>query len=123
MESYQLASELNVPLIGEPDVLERDAAALTEGLQFGLALTTESSLGRPGRVVEPRVDDTAVVPRLVTGELGLLLEDRDPELGALLEEAVRRGQTNDPAADDGNINAFDHGLIVGNVRLSRGSGQ
>ena len=84
---------------------ERDAVRLGERFELLLALAAERRLERPGRVVQAGVEDAAVVPALVAGEFRLLLDDRQPQVGALLEEAVRGRQPEDPAADDDQVEA------------------
>jgi len=68
-------------------MVDRDAVCLREGLDLGLPLATQSSLERSRLVVQPGVEHAAVVTRLVGRELGLLLQDRDPERGPALLDA------------------------------------
>lgn len=53
------------------------------------------------------MDDAAVPPALMAGELGLLLEKRDLELGVALEQGARAGAADDSAAGDDDVEIQD----------------
>ena len=84
----QLGERRELHLLGGDDhlaaVVDPDAVLGAERLEAIGALDTEPGLQRPGGVVEPGVDDPAVAPGLVGGELGFLLDDDDvePRVGA-----------------------------------------
>ena len=61
------------------------------------------ALSEPGLVVEARVDDAAVAPRLMQRDLRLLLEDDDARPRSRLEEGEARGQADDAPADDDRV--------------------
>ena len=88
--------------------LERDAVRLGERLQTRLALAAQPSLERARRVVQAGVEDPAVVAGLVGRELRLLLEDGEPQVRRALGQAERRGQADDPAADDDDVVPIGH---------------
>ena len=86
--------------------LDGHAVGLAVGLQVGLALAAQPRLQRTRPVVEPGMEDAAVVAGLVGRDRGLLLEDDDAQVGLALEQAQRRGQADDAGADDGHIGAL-----------------
>ena len=67
------------------------------------ALAAEAGLEAAGRVVDAGVDDAAVVPGLVPGDLGLLLDDEDVRARSPAQDLVCRRETDDPAADDDDV--------------------
>jgi hypothetical protein len=83
-------------------------------------------------VIEPAVEDAAVVGRLLRGDLGILLEERHLVAAPRLEEPPRRGQADEPAADDddpteagrggGSTFAAHRGLRVGERISHRATG-
>ena len=66
----------------------------------------EISLQASRRVVDSRVDDTAVVTRLVQAQAVFLVEDDDARTGMQLSELHGGGKTDDPATDDAIV--VDH---------------
>jgi hypothetical protein len=54
------------------------------------------------------MDHTRVVPGLVAGDLGFLLDDDDRELGPLFEEPMRRRQPDDSGPDDDDVATVGH---------------
>ena len=89
-------------------VADRDPVCLGVGFECGLALAAERRLERSRRVIQAGVDHARVVPRLVGREGRLLLEDGDAEARSCLQEPQSRGETDDPASDDGHIRALTH---------------
>ncbi len=59
--------------------VSRDALLLAIGVQLALALHAQASLERPRRVIDARVQDTAVVPGLVLTHARLLVEHSQPQ--------------------------------------------
>ena len=62
------------------------------------------------RVVDPGMNDAAVVPGLVTGHTSFFFEHGNAAARMQLLPAVRGGQTDDAGADDGEIQRCTHGL-------------
>ena len=61
------------------------------------------------------MEHAAVVAGLVGRELRFLLDDGQPQVRAAFEEAVCRGQPDDPATDDHDVAAVRHpGDVAGN---------
>ena len=87
-------------LAGMPD---RDPLILGEPLELDLAFAAERRLERARGVVDAGVDDAAVVARLVAGELGLLLDDGEPELRSPAQQPIGGGQSDDSAADHDDV--------------------
>src|SRR5579875_2963931 len=69
---------------------------------------------RTGLVVDPRMDDSAVVTRLVAGQRRFFFEIGDLERRVAEQELARRGESDDPAADDRYV--VHHGLYLGGAR-------
>ena len=87
---------------------EGDSLLLCEPLQSSLAVDAEAGLERPGPVVQTGVQDPRVVGGLVGAQLRFLLQDGQAEPGPPLQEAVRRGESEDAAADDGDVDLRPH---------------
>ena len=81
----------------------RDAVRLAEGRHQPHPLDAQARPGRAGTVVDACVDDAAVVPRLVRGDAGFLLEHGDAQARAALRQGEGRRQADDPPADDPDI--------------------
>ena len=75
--------------------LERDAALPAVLVQLARALDAEPRLQRPGRVVDPRVDDAAVVPRLVLRHGVLALEHDHARVRAAPLQLARHREPED----------------------------
>ena len=93
----------------------RDRLAPAEVEQPLVAVAAQGRLQRPGRVVQARVDDAAVAPRLVQGDVPLLLEDQDRRARTLLEERPCDGEADDAPADDDRVDGGrrGHGISTG----------
>src|SRR5207253_6187043 len=74
-------------------------------------LAAQNRLQRTRGVVQPGVEDAAVVAGLMRGELALLLENRDPELRPGLSDRASRRQPEDSAADDDDVEPIRHELV------------
>ena len=61
------------------------------------------AFSEPGRVVDARVHDAAVVARLVRGDLVLALEDQDAGVGVALQQLAGGGEAEDARADDHDV--------------------
>jgi hypothetical protein len=81
----------------------RDPALVAIREQRGRPGRTESGLLRTRRVVEASMDDPARAPRLMERELGLGLEHDDARVGTTMQQCARRRQSEDAAADDGDV--------------------
>ena len=90
------------------DRVDADPVLRAELLHQPGALDAEPRLVRAGLVVDPRVDDAAVVPGLVRGQPRLLLEDHQAKAGALREERARRREPHDAPSDHGQIEPVAH---------------
>ena len=80
-----------------------DAAFVAEPPQHPRAGRAEAGLVRAGRVVEPGVDDAAVVAGLVGPDPVLFLDDRYSEAGMPAAQRHRRRQADDPASHNGDV--------------------
>ena len=67
------------------------------------AFNAKLGLERAGLVVEPGVDDAAVVACLVQGDAGFLFEDHGAEVRMFLLEFKRNGKAHNAATDNGDI--------------------
>jgi hypothetical protein len=67
------------------------------------SLAAQTRLQRPGRVVQPGVDDTRVVAALVASQFRLFLKDGQAEARLRFEQTVRRRKSDQPASDDGDV--------------------
>ncbi len=108
-------------LLGRHDQLTADlvgdAVLVGEGEGRAHALGAEASLERSRGVGVRRVDHAAVAPGLVRREALLLLQDDQPQAGARLQQPVRGGKADDPAADDDEVGAIGHATAVaGSIR-------
>ena len=84
-----------------PAGLRGDPMVGAVGVQRVRALAAQPRLQRPGRVVDALVDDAAVVGGLVRAEPVLALEHE--HAAAAQRERPRRGQADDPPADDRDV--------------------
>src|SRR5438046_1324854 len=75
----------------------------------------QPSLRGSGRIIKPRVENAAVVSRLVLSDLLLLLENRHRPTGPVEKEFVRGRQSDDSTADD----CYAHATQIRAVRRSR----
>jgi len=66
-------------------------------------LDAEPRLERTRRIVDARMDDAAVVSRLVLVEAGLFLDAGNPQRRVAVRELSRGRKPDDPAADDGDV--------------------
>src|SRR5581483_3794191 len=92
--------------------LDADAARPAELDHHPGPLHAEPGLGGAGAVVDPGMDDAAVVARLVRGEPRLLLEDDEPRAGGAAPQQAGGRQRHDPAADDRHVVPVGHGAVV-----------
>jgi len=99
------------------DRLVRDAVLGAEVAQAAHARDAQARPQRAGRVVDAGVHDAAVVPRLVAGDVGPLLEQQQPEARVAREQGVGGGQADDAATHDGDV---VEGAVVGARRGGRG---
>ena len=103
----------DVVLSGVGDELLAAAHAVTRSL-------------RVGPVVEPRVQNTGVAPRLVSGDARFLLNDDDAEAWLQPDQRERTGEADYAATDDGDVvvlrsrNSFCH-LVCLPWRVWRGA--
>ena len=72
---------------------------VAEAQEAPAALEAEAGLQRARFVVDPGVDDAAVVAGLVARDHGFLLQDREPQVRSALQELARHRQADDPASD------------------------
>src|SRR5690606_9752730 len=72
----------------------------------------EGGLEGARAVVEPGVDDSAVVAGLVRGDPVLLLEDGDAGAGAVEGDVAGQGQSDDPRSDDADVFGAAHGRTL-----------
>ena len=104
-------------------VLERDALLAAIRFEGRLALAAEPRLQGTRRVVEPGMDDAAVMARLVRRQLGFALEDDEPQARPVLQQPPRRREPHDSATDDDDI---DGGAVARRRRhrtgVTRGNG-
>ena len=89
-------------------VLERDPVIRSEPLERGLALAAELRLPRSGRVVEARVQHSAVVAGLMRPEGRLLFEENETQPRPTLEKAIRRREPQDAPSYDGDVAGRRH---------------
>ena len=112
--ALQLGQGRQLALVGGDDdlaaALVGDAVLGAEAVHQLAALGAVPRLERAGLVVEPGVNDAAVVPGLVCGEFALGLEDDQP-CGGVFAQGQGRPQADDAAADDGDV--VRHGLPSG----------
>ena len=88
-----------------------DLAATLVGYFLLVAVRSELSasggaqprLQRARRVVDPGMDDAAVVPRLVSGDPILLLEYQHAEIGMPLQPLSGDRKSEDPCSDDDQV--------------------
>src|ERR1019366_6239802 len=91
--------------------LVRDAVSLAERYEQAPAFHAGFRLLGARLVVEARMDDAAVVARLVRGDLLLLLEDHDGEARRALEQLQGCGEAHDAAARDRDVNTRHRQLL------------
>ena len=93
-------------LVGRDDDLAaslvRHAVLVAEAVERLAALRAQRRLQRTRRVVEARVDDAAVVARLVRGDRRLGLDDQQA-IAVVRGEGQRGPEADDTAADDENV--------------------
>ena len=82
---------------------EIDALSFAKRLHRELALATVDGLERPWLVIDPRVENTGVVPRLVMSEFRLLFKNDDLASREAFGETIGGGQSDDAATDDGDV--------------------
>src|SRR5262249_44790994 len=85
------------------DALVRDALLVAVGVHGTRARDAEARLRASRRVVDAGVDDAAVVPALMCRDALLLLEDGDASRRVTPQELAGRGEADDPAADDADV--------------------
>ena len=83
--------------------LRRDPVLLAVGVQRPASLHAQSRFQRAGGVVDPGVDDAAVVPRLVCGDPVLLLEHEDAKPVVAQQRLAGDRQPENPRADDDEV--------------------
>ena len=83
-----------------------------EGDQCCATLTAEPRFQGSGYVVEPRVQNARVVAALMRRELRFLLDDCHAGVGSLLQQAHRGGETDEPRADDDEIELVHYEAIL-----------
>ena len=79
------------------------AVLLAELVQLARALDAQPRLERARRVVDARVDDSAVVAGLVEADVVLLLEDDDRAARVAAVQLARDREPEDAGADDGDV--------------------
>ncbi len=98
LRRVQRDNELAAAVVG-------DAALVGIAHQRFLSLAGQTRLERPWCVVQPGVQDPAVVAGLMDRQSILALEDRDPQVRPPAEEFASDRQAQDPAADDRHVDA------------------
>jgi hypothetical protein len=102
-----LLERRELALLGRDDqlaaALDANPVPLAERVQERRAADAEARLQRARRVVDPRVDDAAVVAGLVRGDARLPLEEDEPRLRPPQQQLARDGEPEDAAADDGDV--------------------
>ena len=83
--------------------LRRDSVLLAVGVQRAASLHAQSRFERAWGVVDPRVDDAAVMSRLVCGDPILLLEDEDAEAVVAQQRLAGDRKPENARADDDEI--------------------
>src|SRR5262249_4084778 len=86
-----------------PAALEPDTVLFAESLEQRSPPRAQRRLQRARLVVEPRVDDAAVAPRLVRRERALLLEHDERRSRAERQDRERRREPDDASSDDDDV--------------------
>ena len=81
----------------------RDSVLLAVGVQRSASLHAQSRLERARGVVDPRVDNAAVMPRLVRGDPVFLLENEDAEALVAAQRLAGNRKPENARADDDEI--------------------
>ena len=91
--SLQLGEPVELGVVDRDDELaaplQRDGVLLAERFEQALTLATERRLQRAGGVVEAGMHDSRVVAALVDRDLGLLVEQRQPQARRAVEQCKR----------------------------------
>jgi len=82
---------------------EGDAALLAERVQGPGPLDAQPGLERTRHVVDPRMDDAAVVPRLVPRDLALLLEHAYAQARVAPQQLTGDAEPEDARTDNGQV--------------------
>ena len=80
-----------------------------EVLEHRGAFDAHPGFGGSRGVIDPGVNDAAVVSCLVPGHLEFLLQDDDAPVRPLASQPMRGGEADDSPADDGDIEIRIHG--------------
>ena len=102
-------------VVGHDDLAapaERQSVFLDEGVQQLVSPTGELCFQGVGCVVEARVQDAAVTAGRVLGDMVLLVQQDDRQIGPQSSDAIRQGEADDPATDDGDIETVTHTATV-----------
>ena len=103
----QLLETRNLALRRRDDELAaaliRDLLAIAVLVEQLVPLDAQTRLERSRRVVDPRVDDAAVVSRLMARKLVLLLQQRQPDSGVTCDQLASDRETEDASADDDDV--------------------
>ena len=83
--------------------LDGHAARLAVGVEAAGALDAELRLRGAGRVVDARVDDAGVVARLVRGDPGLAVQDRQAQARVAGQQLARGRQPDEAGAHDRDV--------------------
>jgi hypothetical protein len=85
-----------------------DTAVRTERTQLSISVSGQLRLERIGGVVETRMQHTTVSPRCVPREFSFFVKDNDVIGWMGCEPGVCQGETDNPAADDGEVWLVGH---------------
>ena len=115
----EVAQPRHLGLVGGDDhlaaALVADPMLVTEGVHPRHPVDAQLRLQRAGLVVDPGVDDARVRTCLVASDVGLALEHGDAELRAPPQEFGGGREAEDPAPDDGQVDAIVHKYEHGTV--------
>ena len=81
----------------------RDAVFPAEGDHLLQALDTQLRLFRSRLVVEAGMQDTAVIPGLMGGQLRFLFHEHEAQPRTGLQQPIRSGQPHDTASDNNDV--------------------
>jgi hypothetical protein len=86
--------------------LKRDAFLSAESLHGDFSLSAVDGLQGPRAVVDPRVENAGVVPRLMISDVGFLFEEGDSQVRSALSQLPCSCQANNPTPDNHDIGSL-----------------